>query len=55
MFYPCERYLVKKNKLALQKKKSLIIQILILQTVGFMFSFFKRRLLRNIFLLKEVV
>ena len=53
MFYPCERYLVKKNKLALQKKKSLIIQISILQAVGFIFSFFKKRLLRNIFLFKE--
>ena len=55
MFYPGERYLIKKNKLALQKKKSLIIQISILQTVGFVFSFFKKRLLRNTFLLKEVV
>ena len=55
MLYPGRRYLLKNNELILKKKKNLIIQISILQTVGFMFSFFKKRLLRNIFLLKEVV
>ena len=53
MLYPYKRCLVNKNNLMLNKYTSLIIQLSILQAVGFIFSFFKKRLLRNIFLFKE--